>query len=49
MSFDLAVWKGDDDRTLPSDSEARETYVDLCNDASGGGSVVPESKNSTQN
>jgi hypothetical protein len=41
MSFDLAVWKNDDDKTMPSDSEAAQTYRELCNDACGGGPVAP--------
>jgi hypothetical protein len=41
MSFDLAAWKDDDNGTLPSDSEAREIYLKLCNDACGAGLVAP--------
>ena len=36
MSFDLAVSKNNDNR-VPSDSEAAESYRDLCNDQCGGG------------
>jgi hypothetical protein len=41
MSFDLAVWKHDDDNILPSDLEAGRIYVQLCNVEAGGGRVTP--------
>ena len=41
MSFDLAVWKDDDNNTVPSDSAAKETYLQLCNDVCGDGPVAP--------
>ncbi|MGA7399775.1 MAG: hypothetical protein WCC99_13640 [Candidatus Sulfotelmatobacter sp.] len=42
MSFDLAVWKDDHNGTLPSDSEAQATYLELCNNECGGGPVACE-------
>jgi hypothetical protein len=38
MSFDLAVWRSE---TIPSDGEAGETYLLLCDDMCGGGPVEP--------